>query len=127
MFSDTPQPVTISIDGIEVEAIHGLLLQERKKPQLFRFDLELQLDSCPGCSSDRIQDTVDYAAVVECVIETAKAASFDLLERLAQEVAAAVLERFGAVARVKVQVAKDVPPLARRVGGIRVSLERGRP
>lgn len=120
------QPVLIHIEGLEVMARHGLLPEEKEAEQLFRFDLELRLGSCQACVSDSIEDTVDYAAVIDEVVRTATARSFELLERLAAEVADAVLAAHPALDSVRVRVDKAAPPVEGGIGSVGVSLERER-
>jgi dihydroneopterin aldolase len=127
MSSEEQQPITIAIDGIEVYAIHGMLPEEKEKRQLFLFDIKLELPSCPACASDNIEDSVDYAGVIEIVREVAWGGSYELLERLASVTAEEILARFEAVASVRITVEKDDPPVEYPVGGISISLERERP
>ena len=92
----------IELAGLEVFGHHGATEQEQREGQRFLFDLWLEPLSPP--SGDRIDDAVDYRAVVEVVREISDANRFDLLETLATTVAEALLERFPlAVARVRVR------------------------
>lgn len=114
--------VEISITGLEVFAHHGLLPEERERGQVFLIDLEMELSDCPACGSDRIGDTVDYAAVIECAAGVATGSSYDLLEKLAAEMAGTILERFSPVTKIKVRVAKAAPPLPHAVGSVSVAV-----
>ena len=120
------QPAEIAIKGLEVFAHHGLLDEERESGQLFRFDLDLFLDDCPACVSDDINDTVDYAAVADCVAVAATSSTYFLLERLAGAVAGSLLESFTALDRVRVRVVKVTPPVSHVISSIGVMLERTR-
>lgn len=120
------QPVEIAIKGLEVFARHGLLAEERESGQLFKFDLSLWLGSCAACDNDDIEDTVDYAAVADCVTGAATAASYRLLERLAEVVAGELIKRFPRLDRVEVRVAKANPPISHVVKGIAVTVVRER-
>ena len=116
----------ISIEGLEIRARHGLLPQEKAAEQLFRFDLELRLGSCPACVNDSIEDTVDYATVIDDVVAAVTSASYELLERLAAVVAGLILEKYQSVAAVKVRVAKATPPLEHMTGTVALTLEQSR-
>jgi dihydroneopterin aldolase len=119
-------PLRITIKGLEVFAHHGLLPGEKELGQRFLFDIGLSLKRSAAPETDDVADTVDYAAVCDCVAETAAAGSFNLLERLAAVVADEVLARFPAVDRVKVRVAKASPPLPHPVGQVAVMIKRTR-
>lgn len=120
------QPAEIAIKGLEVFAHHGLLDEERESGQLFRFDLDLFLDDCAACINDDIKDTVDYAAVADCVAAAATSSTYFLLERLAGAVAGSLLESFAALSRVRVRVVKVTPPVSHVISSIGVTLERTR-
>lgn len=121
----SPEAV-IHVNGLEVHARHGLLPEEKRKEQLFRFDLELHLGSCMACANDNIDATVDYAAVCDDVVALVRSESFDLLEKLAGEIASMLLERYATVGSVKVRAVKVSPILAHQVESVAVSLERSR-
>jgi dihydroneopterin aldolase len=125
MESDKPEAV-IHITGLEVYARHGLLPQEKENEQLFRIYLELRLGSCLACASDSIDATVDYAEVCDDVVDFTRAHSFELLEKLAAEIASLLLERYATLGSIKVRVEKVAPPVEHDVASVAVSLERRR-
>jgi dihydroneopterin aldolase len=93
----------IELSGIELHGYHGVLEHERNDGQRFLFDVELEVGEAG--SSDRIEDAVDYRDVVACVREVSDGRAYRLLEALANQLAAALLERFP-VERVEVRVRK---------------------
>lgn len=115
-------PAVIHIEGLEVQARHGLLPEEKAADQLFRFDIELRLGSCPACMNDNIDDTIDYAAVCDDVVATATAASYELLEKLAAQVAGMILQKYPLAEAVKVRVVKARPPLEQVTAGVAVTV-----
>ena len=114
--------VVIEIDGMELYGRHGVLEEERRVGQLFRLDVRLDLAAVPG--RDRIEDAVDYREVARAVRSTFESRSFQLLETLAQAIAADLLAQF-AVTRAHVRVSK--PALSLEGGAVSVSAERARP
>lgn len=96
---------TVFIRGVEVRAVIGVYAWERTAPQALRLDLEIALPDAKACRSDRLEDTVDYAQVVERVREELARKQFALVEAAAERVAQIVLGEFGAH-RVKVSIAK---------------------
>jgi dihydroneopterin aldolase len=96
--------IIIQIEGLELRGFHGALAEEKKKGQRFLFDVELVAHDA-GVRSDKLQDTVDYTEVVECVREISEGRDFNLIEALAASVADSLLERFP-ISRARVRVRK---------------------
>jgi dihydroneopterin aldolase len=116
----------IEIRALRVVATHGVLPEERQRPQPFELDLDLTYDARPAGASDRLSDTVDYGAVVERVAEVVRGPSLQLLEALAEAVAAAVFGVDPRIAGVEVVVRKLRPPIAEDVGPVAVRVTRVR-
>jgi dihydroneopterin aldolase len=110
--------VRIAVAGIELRGFHGVLDEERRDGQRFRFDVELEL---PEPGADDIDATVDYRAIVACVREVSDGDRFQLLETLAAAVADELARRFAA-GRVEVRVGK--PDLELDGGHASVVVER---
>jgi dihydroneopterin aldolase len=96
--------ILIQIEGLELKGFHGALAEEKKKGQRFLFDIELVAHDA-GVRSDKLQDTVDYTEVVECVRTISEGRNFNLIEALAASVADSLLERFP-ISRARVRVRK---------------------
>jgi dihydroneopterin aldolase len=99
--------IVVELEGLEVLGRHGVLDEERREGQTFLYDVRLELAGAPP--SDRVEDTVDYRDIADCVREVSDSRQFNLLETLAAAVADALAERF-AVERVRVRVRKPSPP-----------------
>lgn len=113
----------IELSGIELHGYHGVLEHERWEGQRFLFDVELEVGEAGA--SDRIEDAVDYRDVVACVREVSDGRAYRLLEALADQLAAALLERFP-VERVEVRVRKPDVVLDPPVEQAAVSVVRER-
>jgi dihydroneopterin aldolase len=104
--------ITIELIGLELHGYHGVLDEEAREGQRFLFDIVLRVES-PAATTDRIEDAVDYRAVVDVVRELSQRHRFSLLEALAQAAADALVGRFPvdhAEVRVrKPDVALDAP------------------
>ena len=98
--------IVVELESLEVFGRHGVLDEERRDGQLFLYDVRLELGGAPP--SDRVEDTVDYRDVADCVREISDGRQFNLIEALAAAVADALAERF-AVERVRVRVRKPSP------------------
>lgn len=118
--------VSIELEGLELRGFHGVLPQERDRGQTFLFDVEL-LAHDAGVRTDKLGDTVDYTAVVDCIREISDGRRFNLIEALAAAIADELLERFP-VARVRVRVRKPEVKLSAPVEWTAATVERtGRP
>ncbi len=77
----------IRLFGINVEARHGVLAEEKTTPQPFRVDVDLGVDLSVAGHSDELTDTVDYAQVAAQVVELLRGPPVDLIEHLAERIA----------------------------------------
>jgi 7,8-dihydroneopterin aldolase/epimerase/oxygenase len=116
--------VTVELAGLEVRGAHGVEPEERERPQLFLYDLWLEVSE--ASTSDRLEDTVDYREVVECVEDVSGGRQFHLLEAMAAAVAGALLERFPLDA-ARVRVRKPGVKLRAPVDWTAATVERRRP
>ncbi len=103
--------------------VHGVLPEERQRPQPFEVDLELHVDVRSAGDSDDLDDTVDYSAVCEAVSRVVSSESYLLLERLATRIAE-VCKADARVERVAVEVRKLHPPVRAQVQHVAVRIER---
>lgn len=83
--------LTVCIKDLVVEAKHGVHQKEKQQPQRFIFNVELTLDSARAGISDDLADTLDYSGLRRMIIDVAQKNSFNLIERLAREVADQIL------------------------------------
>ncbi len=99
----------ILIENLEIHARAGITEEERAQPQ--RLALRLTLWPKNGFSGmdDRLENTVDYAAVRETVRNVAAGRARSLIETLAEEMAAALLEQFP-LAGLELELRKFVLP-----------------
>jgi dihydroneopterin aldolase len=116
----------IEVRDIRATGVHGVLPEERRRPQPFSVDLDVWLDVSAAARSDSLADTADYGALVALAALTVTETSFQLLEALATAVAAAVLDADGRIERVGVTVRKVRPPVPVDVGSIGVHVVRER-
>jgi dihydroneopterin aldolase len=102
----------IELRGLRAVGVHGALAEERRRAQPFEVDLDIDADLRAAGRSDNLGDTVDYGAVTEAVVGVVTGPHAELLEHLAERIAAAVLEVAGPLAEsVTVTVRKLRPPV----------------
>jgi dihydroneopterin aldolase/2-amino-4-hydroxy-6-hydroxymethyldihydropteridine diphosphokinase len=113
----------IHLQGITVQAKHGVLAEERDNAQEFSADVTLYLDTQPAAELDALTATVDYAAVAEAVHFALTGQAVNLIETLAEKVAATVLT-FPGVQAVDVVLHKPQAPVGVTCNDITVSIRR---
>lgn len=99
----------IGLRGLRVVACHGVLEHEKTLPQPFLADVVLEVDLRAAGGSDRLERTVSYADVAQDVHAVLAGPPVDLVETLAERIAAAVLQR-PAVEAVEVTIRKPHAP-----------------
>ncbi len=115
----------IKIEGINVLGHHGVDEAERQVGQRLIIDLELYLDLKDAIAGDDLRKTVNYEAVCTLVEKIAGDEEFLLLESLAADIAAKVLEKFCPV-EIVVRVKKVNLPIATGVASVAVEIKRFR-
>lgn len=116
----------IELRGLRLTAVVGVLPEERDRAQPLEVDLDLVADLSAAGASDDLADTVDYGAVCDEVAQVCASARPLLLERLAEEVAAAVLARDGRICSVEVAIRKLRPPVPHALASSGVRVVRAR-
>ena len=113
----------ILIAGLRELGIHGVLPEERVRPQPFEVNIELHVDLAKRGARDDLADTVDYSAVCDAVSKVVSSESYQLLERLAQRIAD-VCRTDPRVVGVVIEVRKLEPPVAAQVDHVAVRIQR---
>ncbi len=99
----------IQLRGMTFFAYHGVNDSEKEQGQRFVVDVEMVKDLRRPGHTDALGDTVDYSSVFRTVKRVVEGASRNLIERVAEEVARAILAGYE-VESVRVVVKKpDVP------------------
>lgn len=87
---------TITIRDITMDCLIGDLDWERERRQPIRCDVTLGTDLRPAGTSDRLADTIDYAAVGKAVAEVMQGSRYYMVEALAEAIARRLLTDFPA-------------------------------
>lgn len=116
----------IELRGLRLVGVVGVLPEERERAQPLEIDLDVEVDITAAGLSDDLDATVDYGAVCDRVAQVVTAGRPQLLERLASDVADAVLGCDGRIDGVSVSVRKLRPPVPHDLGSSGVRIERRR-
>jgi len=113
----------IAVTGITARGFHGVLEHEKREGQTFVVDVALGVDTRAAAASDDLARTVDYSAVAADVVAIVSEGSLDLIETLAQRIAAACLAR-DLVEAVEVVVHKPDAPVGVPFDDVTVTIVR---
>lgn len=95
----------LRLNNIDVDCVIGERADERERLQRLRVDAELTVGDA-AAESDRLADTVDYAALTEKIRAALVAAKCQMIERAAKVVAEACLAD-AKVSHVRAMVTKS--------------------
>ncbi|GAA1351943.1 2-amino-4-hydroxy-6-hydroxymethyldihydropteridine diphosphokinase [Falsarthrobacter nasiphocae] len=117
----------ITLTGIEATGHHGVFEIEKREGQTFRVDLTLETDHSAAGASDALEETVNYAELAEAAHALIVGEPRDLIEALAEDIAARCLGLAGERATaVTVTVHKPQAPIEVPFGGVSVTVRRER-
>ncbi len=118
----------IFLHDLRVETVVGIWAWERQIRQTVSIDIEMGADIRRAAAADHIDAALNYKAVAKRVQEFVGGSSFQLVETLAEKIAALVLEEFD-VPWIDVRVSKPGAIRGARDVGVRVrrSSETQRP
>ena len=112
---------TVFIKGLKAASVIGCYDWERDIRQTLVIDLELTTDFERPARTDALEDALDYAAIAQRVIAVCDASRFQLLEALAEHLAALLLAEFS-ISKLRIKITK--PGAVAEAEGVGVSIER---
>jgi len=112
----------IFLNEMKIDTVIGIWDWERKIRQTVVIDLEMAADIRKAAASDSVDDTLNYKLVAKRVQEFVGDSEFQLVETLAEKIAAIINDEF-AVPWVRVRVNK--PGAIRGARDVGVMIERG--
>lgn len=115
----------IKIEGVRGFGRHGLLEEETIRGQEFLVDVSYWLDTKKSAKSGDVKHTVNYAEVALSVHELIVGEPVGLIETLAENIAARVLE-FKQIQHVEIVVHKPHAPIPVDFHDVTVSIFRSR-
>jgi dihydroneopterin aldolase len=104
----------ISIVDLEVFYRIGVPDAERAQPQRLLLTIGLEFDFSAAAKTDSVADTIDYFAVTQRLLKFGEGREWQLIEKLAADMADSILAGFKPQA-VTVEVKKFIIPQARCV------------
>ncbi len=112
----------IIVQGIEFYAYHGVPDAEQQIGHRYRVDITAEIDLREAGRTDDLRDTVSYGDLARLAIHIGTSRQTRLLETLAEQMCAAILERFPRIQRVELTLTKRLPPTGTitELAGVRI-------
>ena len=82
------------IEDLNVKTIIGTLPWEREVEQTILLNIKFAFDNKKAASQDHLEDTIDYSQVAEQVTAFANNSQYELIETLAENIAALILKEY---------------------------------
>ncbi|MBC7589585.1 MAG: dihydroneopterin aldolase [Salinibacterium sp.] len=114
---------TITLTGLRANGFHGVFEEERREGQVFIVDVVVHLDFAAAAASDDLEQTVHYGVLAEEVVAAVESDPVDLIETVAERVAAVVLTHTP-VKVVVVTVHKPSAPITVGFDDVSVTITR---
>lgn len=114
---------SITLMGLRAFAHHGVFDFERADGQEFVIDVVVSLDLRPAAGGDELGATMHYGELAEAVVAAVERDPVDLIETVAERIAAVVLSNERAEA-VRVTVHKPSAPITVPFADVAVTIER---
>jgi dihydroneopterin aldolase/2-amino-4-hydroxy-6-hydroxymethyldihydropteridine diphosphokinase len=115
----------IRLSGVTGRGFHGVFDHEKRDGQTFVVDVEIETHLAPAGRTDDLERTVNYGEIGALVLARIEGEPFDLIEALAEVIAADVLG-FRLVDAVTVTVHKPQAPVGVAFGDVEVVVRRRR-
>ncbi len=114
----------VLIKDLELLTMIGVHDAERRAPQRVLVNVDLSVRETGPASGDRLDDVLDYSVIVGKIEETVKAGHINLVETLAERVAAVCLED-ARVTTAEVRIEKPDVIANAGSGGVEIRRSRG--
>jgi dihydroneopterin aldolase len=115
----------IVLTGLRATAFHGVFENERRDGQVFVIDVTVHLDFAAAAAGDDLGQTIHYGELAEEVVAAVERDPVDLIETVAERIAAVVLAR-PAARLVTVTVHKPNAPITVPFADVAVVITRAR-
>ena len=96
----------IFINDLEIFAKHGVYDAERAHDQRFLISISAEYDAKDAMLSDDINDAVNYASMINAVVNSFKSRQFSLIEKLAKHVSDEIFKKFSKIISLSITIKK---------------------
>ena len=106
----------VFIKNMRFHAKHGVLMQERKVGADFIVSIQVMADIEKAFTTDRVEDTINYATLYHLVKREMDIPSA-LLEHVAARIATSIFKEIEKAKEVEVEITKTNPPMGAQCDG----------
>ena len=114
----------IKIKNLEVFANHGVFPEENKLGQKFLVSLTMYTDTRKAGKTDELTASIHYGEVSQFIDSYMKTHTFQLIERVAEELAEELLVQVPLLQKVQLEVKKPWAPVGLPLETVSVEIER---
>ena len=115
----------ITLTGLRATAFHGVFDHERRDGQVFVIDATVYLDFAAAARADDLDRTIHYGVLAEEIVAAVESNPVDLIETVAERIAAVVLAHEAAVS-TKITLHKPEAPITVPFTDVSVTITRQR-
>ncbi|WP_455663031.1 dihydroneopterin aldolase [Pradoshia sp.] len=116
----------IILEKMEFYGYHGVYPEETKLGQRYRVDLTAYVDLMPAGQTDDLNESVNYAEIYTLCKEIVEGERFDLIEAVAERIAAELFAQHEKIQACTVKVIKPDPPIPGHYQSVAVEIARER-
>lgn len=113
---------SITLHDIRLYAFHGVLPQERTVGGWYIVSVTVDYPYSGALESDSVNDTLNYAEVLE-IVQQEMAIPSNLLEHVAGRIVKALFNRFEQIEEIQILLTKECPPMGGNTAGASVELK----
>lgn len=115
----------IVIENLETFGYHGVFEEEAFLGQKFIVSATLYLNTRKAGKTDDLKESLDYGEVCQTIKKLVENERYQLIERLAEEIAEKLLLTYSKILKVEITVKKPWAPVLVSMDTVAVRIERG--
>lgn len=116
----------IILNRLSFYGYHGLFQEEKQLGQRFLVDATLNVNLKKAGKKDDMQQSIDYGAAFTLIEQIVTGDSKNLIEAVAEEIAATLLNHFPSLQSCVIKVTKPDPPISGQYESVAVEINRSR-
>ena len=114
----------IILDNMEFYGYHGVFEEENKLGQRYRVCATVYLDLQAAGKTDDLNKSVNYAEIYTLCKSIVEGKPFNLIEAVAEKIAADILVTYPSIQSCKIKVVKPDPPIPGHYDSVAVEILR---
>ena len=114
----------ILVQGLQVFGYHGVYEQEKEEGQTFLVNCVMDTSFASAIHSDDVGETVDYGTVCLFIKKYFEGKAYDLLEKVADELATSIMYAFPGIEKIQIQITKPNAPIPMEFESVGVRVEK---